>query len=151
MGLGVDEDIDDEDRVQASQSYAESFESASDSESSAGGVSDDEDEVARIEDAVNANTRHAPVKVPRVQSPFTEPDTEADFITALNNAREDDAIPSGFGLLVNEDGFGQWETSEYIKVGRVRHLKAILPESVWQPRVVQWVQALAGLEAFLAA
>lgn len=56
-------------------------------------------------------------------------------------------IPDGYGLRTEEESYTLYETVEYLLVGKKRKKKThkcrvILPESVWLPRVILWVQAI---------
>lgn len=63
----------------------------------------------------------------------------------LKKAQEDRLVPSGYGFRPGEQEYGEYEEIEIIRVGRRasdNDLRVILPESVWLPRTVLWLQAL---------
>ncbi|THU94738.1 hypothetical protein K435DRAFT_667877, partial [Dendrothele bispora CBS 962.96] len=86
-----------------------------------------------------------PVKVPRVVDPFSKvPRLKKVFKKSLLDTQEAGIIPDGYGMHPEE-----WEHNVYpsyytIRSGRKgsQELRVELPDLVWRPRSVMWVQAL---------
>lgn len=102
-----------------------------------------------IQAAVATNIRHAPIKVPRSQSPFDSDADEYTFLQALDNAREAGFVPNGYGLREDEEGYERYNPDEVISVGKAKRVYMPLPEKIWGPRVIEWVQAVVGLTMHL--
>ncbi|KAG8943831.1 hypothetical protein FRC04_002454 [Tulasnella sp. 424] len=113
--------------------------SSEDSESD----SSDSSLAVRLEEAVTRNIRHRPVRVRRGLCPFLE-DGGNSFLQKLDEVRAAGIIPPNFGFLEGEEGFGEYEPLESIRVGK-RWVDMELPHEIWEPRTIEWVQALQGL------
>ena len=113
-----------------------------------------EDEEDELVERVQRQLKHKPVSVPRIQNPFEgNPMAESIFWRVLSQAADEAILPSGYGFLRGEIGYGDWHSIEHIVVGkkrRGRQYKVTLPRVVWQPRIQAWVQALEGLSHTLA-
>jgi hypothetical protein len=118
-------------------------------------VSDSSDESAMSdgEQEMEREIRHVPVKTPRVRSPFNTDEQTEDFFDRLRTTVDNNYIPAGFGFLPGEEGFGDYSPVYQLAVGQKSHKmrRVTLPEEVWYPRFVLWVQALAGMEHLLLA
>lgn len=116
-----------------------------------GGVenSDNEHAFEEVIQRVQRQLKHSPVSVPRIQSPFRgNPNAEDFFWSVLAEAARDEIIPPGYGLVVGEEGYGEWQSLENVSVGKRKRGKphtVTLPKTVWEPRVKVWVQAMEGL------
>lgn len=108
------------------------------------------DEAQRIEEDQEANVRHDGVDVPTNEHPFPQAHIQAVFLTALDEVRERQILPSGMGIQV-----GEWEDgypmSEVISRGRrgTRELVVPLPIEIWLPRAERWCQGLSVMLAVL--
>lgn len=100
-----------------------------------------------IVDSVNKNTRHPPVNVPRHQSPFESSELAGRFLMLVLEVAQKQVIPVGYGLERNSRV--GWDTEEDIPLGRTKTLTQSLPEKLWKPRALLWVQAMHVLEALV--
>jgi hypothetical protein len=105
----------------------------------------DEDIVHRVERQLNHNA----IDVPRIQNPFVGREAiMLAFWEGLAEASAENILPSGYGFLPDEDGYGEWIEVESVAVGRRRRgkrWKVTLPRRIWEPRAKAWVQAAEAL------
>jgi hypothetical protein len=83
----------------------------------------------------------------RLQQQSREDDRVIFYETLASTAKED-AVPTGYGFLPGEDGFGEWVEVENVAVGKCRsgkRWKVTLPQLIWEPCAKAWVQAVEGL------
>jgi hypothetical protein len=156
MDVGTDMETDVETDVETDKADEEDEEDEADEEETDEdkAVTEDEDEVmgmdgsdeateaeldqgtlrGQITDDVQFNINHPAVKVPRSQSPFTNPTRKALFLAVLNQICTAGAIPHGYGITAAEWGEGGYPTYETITVGRrAQQLIVELPETIWLP------------------
>lgn len=90
------------------------------------------------------HVRHPPVPVPRKTCPFSDDAEETSFWDAFSGARNENFVPSGYGMLESEWEGGSYPTEQYIGSGRkfVNTLFIPLPTEVWFSRAVDWVVGL---------
>lgn len=152
LGLEVDEDYGEE--TSSSSDASSDSDSSSGSDSSSNSDSDEsslDNEHTEIQEAARVNSNTPAVRVPRIESPFDDPDVEQQFLHCLNAARAGDSVPDGYGLKEGEAGYDDYDPVESIgRVGKVTDAQVVLSASIWRPRIVEWVQAIEGLEMFLA-
>lgn len=102
-----------------------------------------------IVERVRRQLHHRPAPVPRIQDPFTERSLDkAFFWKTLARAAAQNILPSGYGLIAGEEGFGEWSSLEKVIVGkrrRGREYKVTLSREIWEVRVKVWVQGMEGL------
>lgn len=84
------------------------------------------------------------VKAPRHSNPFRDETVMAAFTTALAQVQNLGHIPRGFGMLPDEWENEEYPTFEVLRSGRrgTKELRIALPDRIWRPRAVRWVQAL---------
>jgi hypothetical protein len=89
------------------------------------------------------------VKTPSRRNPFSgKDDIEQELWHRIKNVQQRREVPSGYGLSPEEDGHGVYEQIEILTVGRRSSKQAkhiTLPENVWLPRCVLWIQALEAM------
>ncbi|KAG6819028.1 hypothetical protein H0H93_016122 [Arthromyces matolae] len=128
------------------------FEEEADGDEETGIVNDDNDddegwEDAEMDDLLGSQYSKqfisTSVKVPRCSSPFNETQM-ATFETALQQVIQAGVIPQGYGIHPEE-----WIDGDYPSVtvipGRRRgkkDLQVSLPDHIWRPRSILWVQGL---------
>ncbi|KZT18951.1 hypothetical protein NEOLEDRAFT_1079022, partial [Neolentinus lepideus HHB14362 ss-1] len=118
-------------------------------EHSGAGHSDAEEE--NLEDRIaheqERHIRHEPIAVPLATSPFP-PQVTAAFLSALQDVRNQTAIPEGFGVHEaewDEEGYPEFQS---IRSGR-KYVDIPLPFAVWWPRAVSWAQGLSVFTHFM--
>jgi hypothetical protein len=84
------------------------------------------------------------VEAPKHNDPFQNDQTHHLFEVALARLDENGRVPLGYGIHHSE-----WDDNGYPAVGTKRsgqkggkRLEVALPDSVWRPRSVRWVQGL---------
>lgn len=83
------------------------------------------------------------VKTAPVMNPFSREPTKAQRLWELLDRRQQERkTPKGYGFLPNEKNHRAYDPVENLGVGHVKKSAIILPESVWLPRTVIWIQAL---------
>ncbi|KIO21223.1 hypothetical protein M407DRAFT_80615, partial [Tulasnella calospora MUT 4182] len=98
----------------------------------------------------DAEVRHPSIPVPVAANPFQDP-AQADawkvFRESLASIIEQDIIPLGYGVRIEEWDDGTYSDLGYIPVGprSERRKPVLLPAEVWLPRARLWAQ---GLEVF---
>lgn len=97
-----------------------------------------------------------PVDAPDVRNPFDgNIELERELWRIICASQDNHYIPLGFGLNPGEYGYnGEYESIQQLPIGVRKKGKAhriILTESVWEPRVVLWVQSLEALNRILEA
>ncbi|KAJ7599816.1 hypothetical protein C8J56DRAFT_879593 [Mycena floridula] len=114
---------------------------SSDSDSSASRSADLADQIAEDHDS---NFLHDAVDTPRRVNPFPEPTVRRIFEDALATITGAGHVPAGFGILPDEWEDGEYPSFEILRSGRrgTKELRISLPDTIWRPRAVQWVQAL---------
>ncbi|KAJ7582483.1 hypothetical protein C8J56DRAFT_791666, partial [Mycena floridula] len=126
-------------------------ESSSNSESShSSDESEDESEPslnAQILESIEHQFLPDEVHAPRHKNPFPTDDHTQCFIQGLQVIRDANHIPPRFGMLPeewDEDEGGEYPTFEMLRLGRrsTKQLRIALPDHIWRPRSVLWVQAL---------
>ena len=90
---------------------------------------------------------------PGYQSPFVnQPAKEIFLWNMIELAQQRREAPSSYGFRPGERGYGEYENIEELQIGG-RHSKkqqqVKLPERVWLPRCVLWVQALEAMTELL--
>lgn len=147
-GYGVDEDGDDED--DEDERLNGMLQAIENELRGAGSDSLEDDEILR---RVRSQLKHSPVKVPRIHNPFFHtPNIEIAFWEVMSEITREDQLPTGYGFLPGEHGYGEWNCVETIAVGkrtRGKEYKVTLPRELWEPRVRVWAQAVEGLQRFL--
>lgn len=136
-----DEVVDEEEETGSDSSF---FRSSSGSNSSSNGS-------PTTRQRVDAQIRHRPVATPRVRCPFPNEETERLFHRCLETSSQQHILPPGFGLLEGEEGYGDFNPERQIPVGRTRAkwTHVTLPQNIWEPRIVLWAQAVAGMTQLL--
>lgn len=150
------------DEVQSDVSESESDENADDLDGIAGNSpeppsspssgmlshSDDEHQ-QRLEQLVAQHIRHPAIKIPKKNCPFDSPDDAEEFLERLATIHEEADIentPEGYHLRPDQPDYRPYNPLAYIEVGRAkRRVNVALPEAVWKPRIILWLQALEGL------
>lgn len=99
---------------------------------------------------VRRQLKHTPAKVSRIQDPFADrpDDSKVLFWSVVREAVEKEILPSGYGFLPIEEGYGEWNSVEKIHVGKKRigrEYRVTLPREVWEPRLKLWTQGLEAL------
>lgn len=132
---------------------SENSEEESELESASGSVSEsmsdaegeEEEGEEEEEDAGDARLRQAfnagQPRVPRIVCPFLDQEAVLAFQEAVQTAQTDGFVPSGFGLIEDEEDFEAWNPAFVIKVAR-KEEEILLPESIWRRRAVHWVRGL---------
>lgn len=112
-----------------------------------GAESDTSQDLEQIVRAVNSQTRHPPVRVPQRGCPFDDEETVQEFLRCLAIIHHEGTIPTGYGLCSNEEHYIGYQELHFLAVGRreANGVEVKLPEVVWWPRYVLWVQALEAL------
>lgn len=99
------------------------------------------------------HVRHAPVAVASHRCPFDTEDMLSTFLEAFSLAKEDNFVPSGYGVLPEEWEGGIYPDEQYIGSERARKQNASLfiplPHSIWYPRAVDWVIGLHIMSSIL--
>jgi hypothetical protein len=70
---------------------------------------------------------------------------EHELWSLVRDAQQRQRVPKGYGLRPEEIEYSEYEDIEIIPVGRHSSKKALtisLPETVWLPRCIIWIQAL---------
>ena len=110
---------------------------------------DDHLEEEEVTQRVERQLNHKSIDVPRIQDPFAgREDDRVVFCETLAYAADENLVPTGYGFLPDEDGFGEWLEVEKVAVGKRRRgkqWKVTLPQRIWEPRAKAWVQAVEGL------
>ncbi|KZS87583.1 hypothetical protein SISNIDRAFT_419437, partial [Sistotremastrum niveocremeum HHB9708] len=140
LHLGVDQPAGADKSFGSGDSDSDSA-SETDSNSSAGSDTSSLEIPLNMQGNFADNFLHHPVRTPRVLNPFT-PAGEAKFFQQLNNVRNAGVIPEGYGCAPGEDS--QFNILGHIPFGRSRFMDIPLPQQIWEPRVVEWIQALEG-------
>lgn len=98
----------------------------------------------RVEESSSSNIRHEAVPVPKHSVPFENPALQATFEAAIGVAQEANLLPEGYGMREGEWEDGSYPAFEVIKSGKrgLKKLRVALPDFIWRPRAVRWVQAL---------
>lgn len=95
------------------------------------------------------------VDAPAHISPFPHPDDLNAFLISLDALQTQGGIPPGYGLLPEEWDETGYPAYEVIGSGRAgngkKKLTILLPDEVWRPRALHWVQALYLLNTALYA
>jgi len=113
--------------------------------------SDDEDDWEDVGERVAADQethiRHEPIEVPESTDPFINPDLRDVFERSLAAVQEQEIIPPGYGLLLEEWEDGVYPSVEVIWSGRrgTKELTISLPDFLWRPKAELWGQALSLL------
>jgi hypothetical protein len=86
------------------------------------------------------------VNVGRVACPFDD-EERAEFLGQLSEVIEAHYIPQGFGVHEDEPDHQPYNPSGQLSVGHRRNifLQVSLPESIWKPHIILWLQAVAVL------
>lgn len=117
---------------------------------SSGALSDlDNEEQQRLEQLVQDQIHHPAIPIPMKNCPFDSLDLAEEFLERLAEIHDDgavDNIPEGYRLRDDEANYRAYNPVAYIEVGRAkRRINVSLPEEVWKPRIMLWLQALEGL------
>jgi hypothetical protein len=101
------------------------------------------DHLQECQDRVSREV-HPGVRTRRMACPFSNSERD-DFLQQLSHVIDNQQIPRGFGLLHDKPDFQPFDSAGRIPVGcrQNRFLQVSLPEVIWQPRIVRWVQAVA--------
>jgi hypothetical protein len=111
---------------------------------------EDADLQGQIAADIRDNVHHKPVKVPQSRIPFTDPTHEIWFSAALNDIRIAGLVPPGYGVCPSEWDEDGYPRHEMITFGRRKKEFIIdLPEAIWLPRAITWVQGLHTLQSIL--
>jgi hypothetical protein len=105
-----------------------------------------------VNERVQRQLNHKSAKVSRLVNPYASRNQEQQFWLALAHVQEHGLVPRGYGFRPEEEGYGCWNDIEYLTVGKKRsgkNHKCSLPQEIWHPRAVRWVQALEGMTASL--
>lgn len=89
-----------------------------------------------------------PVNTPSKRNPFVDPHREQLLWTRLGEDQRNRSIPNGYRLRPEENGYDEYESVELLPNGRrssKQKMRAVLPESIWLPRLVLWIQALEAM------
>lgn len=70
------------------------------------------------------------------------------FAQVLGEISETGIIPAGYGIRPEEWEDGKYPSYEMIRSNRHgrKDLRVALPDGIWRPRAVLWVQALATMQ-----
>lgn len=101
-----------------------------------------------LENQIRHQMHLAAVSPPHRRNPFHgNAAALSQFWQAVENLYGSKQVPHGYGLIPNEDGYTMYNELERLqgKRGGSKHLKVTLPQAVWQPRIILWVQALECL------
>lgn len=85
------------------------------------------------------------VKTPRLTNPFERTPAKENMLwQQLEAQQQNRVVPAGYGFLTGEEGYGAYDPVETldIGVGTKKATPIMLPEAVWLPRTVLWVQGL---------
>jgi hypothetical protein len=101
----------------------------------------------QISDGIRHNFHHEPVSAPRGADPFQTQEARQAFQDLMLRMSQGDLIPDGYGILPEEWGDEGYPTYEVIPAGRNRRreLRVSLPDQIWRPRAVVWVQGLYAM------
>ena len=113
---------------------------------------DEVNDIGGYLDATNAaEFNHEAVDVPEGISPFATLEAENDFHDALAIAREENIVPYGYGLHPEELDGDDYPTLEIIRSSRRgrREIEVGLPDHIWRPRGLLWIQGLDILTRLL--
>lgn len=87
------------------------------------------------------------VKTPKHACPLTD-EQKVVFAQALHEVSEAGIVPAGYGIRPEE-----WEDNEYPSYEVIRSnrrgqkdLRVALPDGIWRPRALLWVQSLATMQ-----
>ncbi|KAF9459168.1 hypothetical protein BDZ94DRAFT_1172232, partial [Collybia nuda] len=100
------------------------------------------EQVAAEQDALSI--RHEPVPVPKHDNPFQDEEEIKTFEEGLVVSMENNTVPSGYGLHVEEWDEEGYPSVEVIRSGRraQKDMRIALPHAIWLPRAEQWGRAL---------
>ncbi|EIM82167.1 uncharacterized protein STEHIDRAFT_114791 [Stereum hirsutum FP-91666 SS1] len=103
-----------------------------------------------LADDLEEHIRHDAIPVPPSSCPFS-PTSYAIFLAALDEIHAREVIPEGYGIMPEEWAERYYPLSETITfgVGGKKKLKVILPEEIWWPRALAWVQGLDLMQTML--
>ncbi|KAI0093417.1 hypothetical protein BDY19DRAFT_990059 [Irpex rosettiformis] len=90
------------------------------------------------------NFNHEAVDVPESEDPFATMEEEQVFWATLAILQEEQFIPEGYGLLVEESEDEAYPVVEILQPGRRgrQEITISLPEHVWRPRAELWGRAI---------
>ena len=93
---------------------------------------------------VKSQSKIRSVKTPRLVNPFEDSREKVlQLWDQLDHHQQSDNLPSGYGFIPGEEGYGNYDSFEVLNVGsRKKEKPIILPATVWLPRCVIWVQSL---------
>ena len=142
------EDSDDSDNMNEDGEDSGDSRNEEDSEGKDDDVDNENEDWKHIEgwlaEDLGQNFHHSPVGVPKHSAPFHE-QTMADVLNgAVACLREDEIVPSGYGVLPDEWDDEGYPAYEIIRTGQrgLKQLWIALPDFVWRLRAKLWAQAL---------
>ncbi|KAJ7571931.1 hypothetical protein C8J56DRAFT_810197, partial [Mycena floridula] len=142
-GAGNPPDEEDEDYVVDSELSSGSDDSD---------LSDMEDDIAQQIAEENQSNFHAKaVKAPRHRNPFSSEHESELFRRTSSALNESGYIPESYNLRPEEWDEDGYPAFEIIRTGRTstKELRVSLPDEIWRPRALQWVQALDIMTAII--
>lgn len=107
-----------------------------------------EDYKKKLMESIKSKLNLKAVETPRLINPFDNmPNKERRLWRQLEYQQRSQIVPVGYGFLPGEDGYGMYDPVETLDVGvgTKKPCPIILPEAVWLPRTVLWVQALEAM------
>ena len=101
----------------------------------------------RIAQDQQSQIRHEGVAVPQHGNPFTKASAEDQFWRVLREVVQDNVVPGGVGLYLEEWEGGVYPSYEVVRVGNrgTREIQVSLSDPIWQQRAKLWGQALTVL------
>jgi hypothetical protein len=86
------------------------------------------------------------INTPDQRNPFiNKPDKETELWTNLREKQENEIVPIGYGFTPDELNHHEYNSITELPIGTRRvkkYMRIILPEKIWQPHIVLWVQAI---------
>ncbi|KZT05190.1 uncharacterized protein LAESUDRAFT_656210, partial [Laetiporus sulphureus 93-53] len=103
-----------------------------------------------VADSQESNIRHAPIKVVQRTNPFNSQDAENLFYEIFAEVQQANIIPQDYGVLLYEWSDHSHPQTEQLKVGkRGKYIDIAVPEDIWFPRAILWIQALDTLSRII--
>lgn len=94
---------------------------------------------------IRRQTKKKAAKIGQIENPFSKSRMKEQRLWDLIERRQlDQRTPRGYGFLPGEGNYYAYDCMETLEIGTgyKKESPIILPETVWHPRTVLWVQAL---------